>query len=157
MWAVVDAIGAAKVSAVITSLELSPVNAAPSRPAPGDEKDSDDANSTPARTSVEQAHARVSQAWEHIQMGFPKLIGAPAYWKPRRTFTPQDRPFDPDELPLEADRPEEEAASDDAAEREFREVDSARPGEHGRGRHQADPARGRSRGLPSRFFRSRPD
>jgi hypothetical protein len=138
-------------------LELRPVNAPPSGPAPADEKDSDDANSTPARTTVEQAHDRVSQAWEQIQMGFPKLMGAPAYWKPRRTFTPQDRPFDPDELPLEADRPEEGHETLGSADAPSPEAEPARLGEHARRRQEGDGRRGRRRCLPSRLFRSSPD
>ena len=51
-------------------------------------------------------HAR--EAWDQIQMAFPRLMGQPGYWGPRRMFTPTDRPFDPDDLPLEAERSEEE-------------------------------------------------
>ena len=35
----------------------------------------------------------------------PKLYGAPAYARPQRSpVTPVDRPFDPDDLPLESER-----------------------------------------------------
>lgn len=44
---------------------------------------------------------------QHVAM--PKLYGAPAYGRPQR-FEQQDgdRPFDPDELPIEAQRTDEE-------------------------------------------------
>jgi len=47
---------------------------------------------------------RVRQAWDQIQMAFPRLMGQPAYWRPRSFITPAERPFDPDDLPLEAER-----------------------------------------------------
>ena len=50
---------------------------------------------------------RVSIDEQHVAM--PKLYGAPAYGRPPRHAGPDgDRPFDPDELPIEADRTDEE-------------------------------------------------
>ena len=43
---------------------------------------------------------------QHIAL--PKLYGAPAYGRPPRPTLVIDRPFDPDELPLEAHRTDEE-------------------------------------------------
>jgi hypothetical protein len=41
-------------------------------------------------------------------MAMPKLMGAPAYARPKRLVEETVRPFDPDDLPLEAVRTEEE-------------------------------------------------
>jgi len=41
-------------------------------------------------------------------VAFPKLYGAPAYARPPRPALPDDRPFDPDALPLEAHRTPDE-------------------------------------------------
>jgi len=38
----------------------------------------------------------------------PRLLGAPAYARPPRAAPPTERPFDPDDLPLEAFRTAEE-------------------------------------------------
>jgi hypothetical protein len=38
----------------------------------------------------------------------PRLLGAPAYARPPRVVPPVERPFDPDDLPLEAFRTDEE-------------------------------------------------
>jgi hypothetical protein len=38
----------------------------------------------------------------------PRLLGAPAYARPLRAVPPVERPFDPDDLPLEAFRTDEE-------------------------------------------------
>ena len=43
---------------------------------------------------------------QHIAL--PKLYGAPAYARPPRPVTGIERPFDPDELPIEAHRTEDE-------------------------------------------------
>jgi hypothetical protein len=44
---------------------------------------------------------------QHVAM--PKLYGAPAYGRPQRHAEDDgDRPFDPDELPIEAHRTDEE-------------------------------------------------
>jgi hypothetical protein len=43
---------------------------------------------------------------QHVAM--PKLYGAPAYARPPHYADDIDRPFDPDELPIEADRTDEE-------------------------------------------------
>jgi hypothetical protein len=53
---------------------------------------------------VEATGGRVRQAWDQIQMAFPRLMGQPAYLRPRSLFSPAERPFDPDDLPLEAER-----------------------------------------------------
>ena len=46
---------------------------------------------------------------EHQYVALPKLYGAPAYARPPRPVEEQDRPFDPDDLPLEAFRATEDA------------------------------------------------
>lgn len=43
---------------------------------------------------------------QHIAL--PSLYGAPAYARPPAVAPPAARPFDPDELPLEADQTDEE-------------------------------------------------
>jgi hypothetical protein len=48
----------------------------------------------------------VSIEEQHIAL--PKLYGAPAYGRPPRPTLEIERPFDPDELPLEAHRTDEE-------------------------------------------------
>jgi hypothetical protein len=43
------------------------------------------------------------------QQAMPKLYGAPAYARPPvQALNPVDRPFDPDDLPLEAERSQED-------------------------------------------------
>jgi hypothetical protein len=44
--------------------------------------------------------------WEQVHMAMPRLLGQPAYTPPRRSYEPASRPFDPDDLPLEAERDE---------------------------------------------------
>src|SRR5262245_51225918 len=47
---------------------------------------------------------------EERQVAMPKLMGAPAYARPPVVPTaPVERPFDPDDLPLESERTREEA------------------------------------------------
>jgi hypothetical protein len=50
--------------------------------------------------------SRVSIDEQHIAL--PKLYGAPAYARPPRPTPGIERPFDPDELPIEAHRTDEE-------------------------------------------------
>jgi hypothetical protein len=45
---------------------------------------------------------------EEQHVALPKLYGAPAYGRPPRPVEDVERPFDPDELPIEAVRTEEE-------------------------------------------------
>ena len=47
---------------------------------------------------------------EEQHMALPRLYGAPAYSRPARPAEVLARPFDPDELPLEADRTQEDLA-----------------------------------------------
>jgi len=47
---------------------------------------------------------------EEHHVALPKLYGAPAYARPPRQATETPRPFDPDELPIEAFMTEEERA-----------------------------------------------
>jgi hypothetical protein len=85
----------------LTEEELAVVQAAvKGRRAHGDSSDES--------VATEPASGRVRQAWDQIQMAFPRLMGQPAYWRPRTMITPTERPFDPDDLPLEAERVEEE-------------------------------------------------
>ncbi len=46
---------------------------------------------------------------EAPHVALPKLYGAPSYARPKPTGEGTDRRFDPDDLPLEAERTEEEA------------------------------------------------
>ena len=46
---------------------------------------------------------------EQQYVALPKLYGAPAYARPPRPVETQERPFDPDDLPLEAFRTQEES------------------------------------------------
>lgn len=46
--------------------------------------------------------------WEQVHMAMPRLLGQPAYTPPRRSFEPASRPFDPDDLPLEAERDDDD-------------------------------------------------
>ena len=43
---------------------------------------------------------------QHVAL--PQLYGAPAYARPPASIPPKDRPFDPDELPLEAHQTDDE-------------------------------------------------
>ena len=45
---------------------------------------------------------------EEQHVALPKLYGAPAYARPPKVAAVAERPFDPDELPIEADRTDEE-------------------------------------------------
>lgn len=45
---------------------------------------------------------------QHVAL--PKLYGAPAYGRPPAPIPTERRPFDPDELPIEADQTDEERA-----------------------------------------------
>jgi hypothetical protein len=45
---------------------------------------------------------------QHVAL--PKLYGAPAYARPPATAATADRPFDPDDLPIEAFQTEEDRA-----------------------------------------------
>lgn len=51
---------------------------------------------------------RVSIDEQHVAL--PKLYGAPAYARPAAPVAPGGKPFDPDELPIEAFRTDEEHA-----------------------------------------------
>jgi hypothetical protein len=62
----------------------------------------------PEAEPVEASGGRMRQAWDQIQMAFPRLMGQPAYMRPRSMFSPAERPFDPDDLPLEAERSEDD-------------------------------------------------
>jgi hypothetical protein len=62
----------------------------------------------PEAEPVEASRGRMRQAWDEIQMAFPRLMGQPAYMRPRSLFSPAERPFDPDDLPLEAERSEDD-------------------------------------------------
>jgi hypothetical protein len=77
-------------------------------------------------------------------VALPKLYGAPAYARPAVTpVAPVDRPFDPDELPLEAAQTDEE--------REVARQLASRPYTGGA---QSAPASGDREGAP--LLRGRP-
>lgn len=81
---------------------------------------------------------------QHIAL--PQLYGAPAYARPPAAVTGKERPFDPDELPLEAHQSDEE--------REFTAALPARayaPGGIDLGRHSSSGSDGHD-GLRSRSF-----
>jgi hypothetical protein len=48
--------------------------------------------------------------FDERQMAMPKLVGGAAYGRPPQPIEASPRPFDPDELPLEAERTDEEHA-----------------------------------------------
>ena len=84
---------------------------------------------------------------QHIAL--PKLYGAPAYARPPRPATGIERPFDPDELPLEAQRTEDEQVFvETLPARAFAPggVDLGRNGRNGHGDDGRDP------GLRPRSF-----
>lgn len=79
-------------------------------------------------------------------MAFPQLYGAPAYARPPAAVTGRERPFDPDELPIEAHQNDEE--------REFSSLLPARayaPGGVALGRHRTARSRAGG-GLRPRAF-----
>jgi hypothetical protein len=85
-------------------------------------------------------------------VALPKLYGAPAYARPpAQPIQPVERPFDPDELPLEAARTEEERAlARELVGQPYPGTASSQPvagHEHGNGN--------RSAGLRGRAFRLR--
>jgi hypothetical protein len=47
-------------------------------------------------------------AIEEQHVALPQLYGAPAYARPLRIVPPSERPFDPDDLPIEAVQTDEE-------------------------------------------------
>jgi hypothetical protein len=47
---------------------------------------------------------------EEQHVALPKLYGAPAYARPPRLAATSERPFDPDDLPIEAFQDEEDRA-----------------------------------------------
>ena len=102
-------------------------------PARGSHANGDDssADSADDPSFADRAGDRARQAWDTIQMAFPRLMGQPGYWSPRRPFTPAERPFDPDDLPLEAERSEHERL---AAEQIAQAAAAARNPENGLGR-----------------------
>ena len=81
---------------------------------------------------------------EHTHVALPKLYGAPAYARPPVTpVQPVDKPFDPDELPLEAVQTDEE--------RELARHLASHPYERAA---TAEPATGSREGRP--MLRGRP-
>jgi hypothetical protein len=80
---------------------------------------------------------RTSVAKEaNVHVALPKLYGAPAYARPPLVAVqPVDRPFDPDELPLEAVQTEEERALASEIAHEIPEAGpSPEPGAGGAGK-----------------------
>ena len=60
----------------------------------------------PARIGLISRSLRVSIDEQHIAL--PKLYGAPAYARPAAPVATTPRPFDPDDLPIEAVQTDEE-------------------------------------------------
>ncbi len=86
----------------------------------------------------------------------PKLYGAPAYARPPMTAAnPTERPFDPDELPIEAERsPEEKELLRQVAAHPYEAVATAepgRPGHHDTGSRAGLPFKIRLPGRTVRF------
>jgi len=75
-------------------------------------------------------------------MALPKLYGAPAYARPPRPVSDADRPFDPDDMPLEAEQTSEE-----------RELAHELAARRYTGGSVGDPVRGREGQLGGRPFR----
>ena len=96
----------------------------------------------------QRAQAFPRQAWDEIQMAFPRLMGQPAYWQPRREYKPQERPFDPDDLPLEAERSDE-----DQRALELARAESAREADRAASQHQEEERGWRA--VTSRILRPR--
>ena len=79
---------------------------------------------------------------EHAHVAMPKLYGAPAYARPPVLPTaPAERPFDPDDLPLESERTrDEEKLANELRAHPYASVAASEPGHTGgngmlRGRH----------------------
>lgn len=71
---------------------------------------------------------------DEYHVAYPKLFGAPAYARPPRPALPENRPLDPDDLPLEAHRtPEEQSLISSGG---------ALPDEPAQSPHEAAPDRG---------------
>jgi hypothetical protein len=80
----------------------------------------------------------------------PKLMGMPAYARPPRpVVTPAPRPFDPDDLPIEAHRTE-----DDLAQLQAAQVQG--PGNGGSPYHGStiQPSGGGLRAIAARFLKT---
>ena len=58
---------------------------------------------------MDQAERRLGDALPHVAM--PRLTGQPAYGRPPRQTADAPRPIDPDDLPLEAYRTDEDHAA----------------------------------------------
>ena len=84
--------------------------------------------------------------WDKIHMAMPHLMGLPAYGRPARNYEPEHRPFDPDALPLEAERDPDDVA--DPAAAESREGSEAAHSTNG-----SVPAADLLRGITSRLRR----
>ena len=67
---------------------------------------------------------------QHIAL--PKLYGAPAYARPTAPVEIQPRPFDPDDLPIEAAQTEEDRAAAEALDREASQAAQAQQMRRGR-------------------------
>jgi hypothetical protein len=82
---------------------------------------------------------------EHAHVALPKLYGAPAYARPPvLPVAPVERPFDPDDLPLEAERTrDEEQLASELKAHPYAAVAST------------DAGRGSGSGLRARAFRLR--
>ncbi len=91
---------------------------------------------------------------EENHVALPKLYGAPAYARPPRTIEEIERPIDPDDLPLELDRTDEEHefASRIAGDMFAPILVTPTNGHNGHGQLEARPFR--LRGLTEKLFRS---
>lgn len=91
---------------------------------------------------------------EENHVALPKLYGAPAYARPPRTIEEIERPIDPDDLPLELDRTDEEHefASRIAGDVFAPILVTPTNGHNRHGQLEARPFR--LRGLTEKLFRS---
>jgi hypothetical protein len=99
-------------------------------------------------------------ASDEQHMALPKLYGAPAYARPSAPVATTERPFDPDDLPLEADQTSEDR--EQAAQLEARVYAGGVAGEpvgasSGGGREGSPMLRGRPFRLGSITSRFRGD
>jgi hypothetical protein len=78
-----------------------------------------------------EGHRNVAIDEQHVAL--PKLYGAPAYARPPRPAAAVERPLDPDDLPIEAVRTEEEHELATTLPAHAVATGASRPGGHGAG------------------------
>ena len=90
---------------------------------------------------------------EEQHVALPKLYGAPAYARPPRSVDLGERPIDPDDLPLELERTDEEREyASRLAGSVFAPVLLGQPAPNGHGQIEARPFS--LRGITGKLFRN---